>query len=117
MAYIILTIAFLVEAVFTAYCVVSKSNQPKAKSIIRISVLAAFIVLALLSAIEWSFRWYGLAMLLFIWGVIGVSTLLNGKRTGKEYNLGRMIGKRFLAFLLIATVKPERWGCYRMVQK
>jgi dienelactone hydrolase len=67
-------------------------------------MFAAFIIFTLLSIIEWSLRWYGLASLLFIWTVFAIVTLLNGEKTVKEYKQARVIRKAILSFLLVTIV-------------
>jgi hypothetical protein len=71
----ILIIAFVIEAAFATYCMVTKANQQKLRSIVWIGAFAAFAIFTLVSVIEWSFRWYGLAALLLVWAALGASTL------------------------------------------
>jgi hypothetical protein len=59
MGIIILIVAFVMEVVFAAYCIVMKSNQMRIRSIVYTSALAVFAILALVPVLEWSTRWYG----------------------------------------------------------
>jgi dienelactone hydrolase len=70
--------------------------------------LAAFVVLALVSVIQWSFRWYGLVLLLFIWAALGVSGLgpkkaeTDGHKTTPT--ILKAIGTVLLVFLVVIPV-------------
>lgn len=63
----ILIIAFTVEVIFAAYGLITKKNPEKARNRIRITSFAVFSIFIFFSVIQWNFRWYGLAILLFIW--------------------------------------------------
>jgi Ca2+/Na+ antiporter len=71
MGTIILLIAFVIEAVFVTYSIVTKSEQKTVRSYLRIAALAVFVLFTLPSVIKWSFRWYLLAALLFVWAALG----------------------------------------------
>lgn len=112
MGIIILTVALVIEIAFAIYCIVTRSNQEKLKNIIRIGAFAFFVLLTLISIIQWSFRWYGLGILLFIWAVLGVSGLIRkGKKA--EYKAVRTIlnaiGILLLVFVFLtpALVFPQ----------
>jgi Ca2+/Na+ antiporter len=100
MGTIILNIAFIAEIAFAVYCMATKSNKEKVRSYIRISGLAAFIVFTLLSIIRWSFRWYGLALLLLVWAVLGIWTLV-GKKAEKEFKAKPIVRRAIRGFLLV----------------
>lgn len=102
MAIGILIIAFVIETAFAAYCIITKSSQKKVRNLARIGALAVLVILALTSVVEWSFRWYGLAALLFIWAVLGVWSLVSKKEDKKAYQSGRIIGKAIFMVLLAA---------------
>lgn len=103
MGTIILIIAFVVVAVFAAYCIITKSDQQKAKSFVRIGALAAFVLFTLVSVIQWGFRWYLLAALLLVWAVLGVWTLARNKAEKKEYRAGRTLLRAVGALLLVCV--------------
>jgi dienelactone hydrolase len=67
-------------------------------------MFAVFIIFTLLSVIEWSFRWYALALLLYIRTVSAIITLLHGKKIEKEYKQGYIIRKAILSFMLVFIV-------------
>jgi hypothetical protein len=70
MGTIILIIAFVIEVAFATYCIITRSNQKRVRSFVRIGALAAFVLFMLVSVIQWSFRWYGLAVLLLVWAAL-----------------------------------------------
>ena len=105
MGTIILSVAILVEIAFAIYCITTRSSQEKARSYIRVGALVAFVLLTLTSVIQWSFRWYGLALLLLVWAVPGAWALLR-RKAEKDYRamsiVGRAIGGVLLVFVLLA---------------
>jgi len=56
----------------------------------RVGVFTSFVILTLISVIQWGFRWYGLAVLLFIWAALGAWTLIRKKYEKKGYRSGRL---------------------------
>ncbi len=113
MATMILIIAFVITAAFAAYCIVTRLDQEKTKSFIRIGVFAAFILFTLLSVIQWSFRWYPLAALLLIWAVRGAWNLISQRAQAslraekKEFKPGFSIFRAIATLLLVSiTVTP-----------
>ncbi|HEX2978763.1 MAG TPA: hypothetical protein VHO48_00735 [Anaerolineaceae bacterium] len=97
----ILIIGVLIEAAFTVYCIITKSNQSKAIRFLRIGAFAAFLALTLATVIEWSFRWYALAGLLTVWAAPAGWALIFPKEDKNGYRVGRVIGKAIGAVLLI----------------
>jgi dienelactone hydrolase len=97
----ILIIAIIIEATFAAYCFVTKSNQRRARSFVRIGAFAAFVVLTLVSVIQWGFRWYALAVLLLVWAALGALTLLRKKVEKAEFRAWRIVLKGMAMLLLV----------------
>jgi dienelactone hydrolase len=91
MGAIILIAALAIEVALAAYCIATKSSQNRVRSFVRVGALAAFVAFALASVIEWGFRWYGLAALLFVWSALGARTLLRSKGKGEKYGAGRVV--------------------------
>ena len=92
MGTIILIIAFVLEAAFATYCMITKSSQQKLRSFVRIGAFVVFAFFTLLRVIEWSFRWYALGALLFIWAAQGAWTLLiRSQGDKKEFRAGEMV--------------------------
>jgi dienelactone hydrolase len=107
MGTIILMIAFVMEVAFAAYCIITKSNQQRVRSFVRTGALAAFVLFILVSVIQWSFRWYGLAALLSVWAVLGAWTLI-GKKPEKQYKTRAIVLKAIGALLLVClAILPE----------
>ncbi len=101
MSDIILMVAFAVEALFAAYCIITKSNQSRLRNFVRIGALAAFLFFMLVAVIQWSFRWVGLAALLSIWALLGAWTLIGKKADKKAYKTGPILGKAVGTLLLV----------------
>jgi dienelactone hydrolase len=103
MGTVILIIAFVLEVAFAAYCIVTRSDQKKLRDFIRIGAFLSFILLALVSVIQWSFRWYALGALLLTWAVIGVWGLVR-KSEKKEYKTVRTVFKALGTLFLVGIV-------------
>jgi phosphoglycerol transferase MdoB-like AlkP superfamily enzyme len=58
--------AVVVETAFAVFCLITKSNQQRVRSIIGIAAFTIFLLLAAVQIIEWSLRYYALAVLLLI---------------------------------------------------
>ena len=101
MGTIILIVALVIEAAFATYCIITKSNQKKVRSFARIGAFAAFVTLTLVSVIQWSFRWYGLAALLLVWAALGAWTLIRNKEEKKEYKTSHIVFKAIAMLLLV----------------
>lgn len=101
MGTILLLIAFGIEAVFAVGCMITKSDQEKLKSYTRIGALAAFILLTLVSVIEWSFRWYLLAALLLVWAMFGVWSLVRKPNEKKAYRVAPATTRAILMLLSV----------------
>ena len=97
----LLIVALVIEAAFATYCIITKSNQKKIRSFVRIGAFAAFVIFTLVSVIQWSFRWYGLAALLLVWAALGAWTLIRKKEEKKEYKTGRIVFNAIAMLLLI----------------
>ncbi len=104
MGTIILIATFCIQIAFTTYCLITRSSQEKVRSYIRISVLILFVLLTLLTIIQWSFRWYGLAALLTVWTILGVWMLVRRKADTKKFSAGGAIVKGFGSLLLVCLV-------------
>jgi dienelactone hydrolase len=101
MGTVILIIAFVIEAAFAAYCIITKSSQKKVRSYVRIGAFAAFVLFTLVSVIRWSFRWYALAALLLVWAALGAWTLIRKRVEKKEYRAWRSVVGAIGALLLV----------------
>jgi predicted dienelactone hydrolase len=108
MGTLFLIIAFLIETSFAAYCIITKSNHRNIRSFARIGVFGAFVFFTLILVIQWSFRWYGVAILLLIWAALGAWTLIGKQEDKKGYKTGQVVINAIGALLLvIIATTPE----------
>jgi dienelactone hydrolase len=107
MGIIIFLIAVIVEITFAAFCIITKSNHVKERSIIRIAAFAGFVLLAVLPIIDWSFRYYALASLLLLLSIIGAKNLIQQKEEIREYKAVRVVLKAVgMTVLIFALTLP-----------
>ena len=108
MGIFIFLIAVVVEIAFAVFCITTKSNQQKVRSIIRIAAFAGFVLFTILPIVDWSFRYYTLAALLLLLAVIGAVTLIRKKEGKRAYKAMRIvlkgIGMTALIFMLTLPV-------------
>ena len=83
MGTIILVALLTVETIFLAWSLKSKDNQIRAKSIIQITELILFTILAIVGALEWGFRYYLLFVVLVIQVIAAVVVIV--KKTKETY--------------------------------
>ncbi|MDT4763205.1 acetylxylan esterase [Sphaerochaeta sp. PS] len=100
--YIFLTLV-AAEIIFTAFCILTRSDQQRVRSILRLAGFAFFVLLCTISLIEWTLRYYSLAALLLLLAILGVTTL-KGKKVHKRpytatYMVLRAIGMIVLFFI------------------
>lgn len=101
MGIIIIIIAAVIEAVFGAYCIATKSNQKRVRSWVRISAFVIFVIFTLVSVIQWSFSWKPLAAILLIWTIVGGVSLIRKKGDKKEYKAVCVVFKAIGMWLVI----------------
>jgi dienelactone hydrolase len=104
MSTIILIIAVVVELAFAAYCIFTKSSQARVRDFIRAGAFAAFVLFALASVVQWSFRWVLLAALLFVWAVLGAWSLARNRAAKNGYGPGRTVFKALAGVVLVGLV-------------
>lgn len=98
--YILLT-ALVVEVVFAVFCIRTKSNQQKIRSILRITALAVFVLFSISTIIDWSLRYYTLAALLLLLAIIGAMALVCKREEKRPYKAARVVFKAIGMTLLI----------------
>jgi predicted dienelactone hydrolase len=102
MGAIILILAAVIEIAFAAYCITTKSTQPKIRSWVRVGAGVTFVLLTLVSVIQWSFRWYLLAVVLGIWALTaGLSLSRNRVVANQGYSPLRIILKAIALWLVV----------------
>jgi dienelactone hydrolase len=93
--------AVVVEIAFAVLCIITKSNQQKVRSIIRIAAFVGFVLFTAVTIIEWSIRYYILAALLLVLAVIGAVALIRKKEEKRPYKVFRVVFKGIGMTLLI----------------
>ncbi|WBW95842.1 alpha/beta hydrolase family protein [Oceanirhabdus sp. W0125-5] len=125
MGIIILIISAFIEISFAIYCIATKSNQKKVRSVIRIIAFFTFIMFTLISVIQWSFRWKLLAALLVILTIISVISLIRKKADRKNYKTKNILLKGIAMWLIVVIAAtpalifpqyklPEMTGKYKV---
>ena len=104
MGMIILMAELVIEIAFATYCVITKSNQGKLRSYLRIGAFAVFILLTLVSVIQWGSRWYLLAILLLVWAALGLWALLRKQDQVKPFQARTILFKAIATLLLVIIV-------------
>lgn len=113
MGVLLLVTAIVIEMAFAVYCIVTKLNQKKNRSIIRIAAFIGFALITVLQIINWSFRYYALFALLLLLAVLGAITLIRKKQEKRAYKAVhvalRAIGMTALLFIVLfpAILFPE----------
>ncbi len=97
----ILIIATIIEVALAAYSLITKSSQNKIRGWIRIGTFAAFVILSLVSVIQWGLRWYLLAAVLLILTIVGSISLIRMKSDKKEFKSGRIVFKAIAMWLVV----------------
>ncbi len=110
--------AVVVETAFAVFCVITKSNQQKVRSIIRIAAFKIFLLLVAVQIIEWSIRYYSLAVLLLILAVIGAVDLICRKEEKRPYKVARVVLKAIgmTVLMFAATLPAIIFPQYNMVE-
>lgn len=98
---IIIITAASIEIALALFSIVTKSNKPVIRGIIRLSYLICFVLLTILSVIQWSFRYYALAVLLLSLALIGTIPLIR-KPKEKPYKHAHTLLKTFGMIILIS---------------
>lgn len=85
MGTLIFLTAVVAEIAIAVFCIITKSNQQEVRNIIRIAAFIIFMLLTVLSIIDWSFRYYTIAALLLIFAVKRAVALIRKMEEKKEY--------------------------------
>lgn len=99
--------AVIVETAFVVFCLVTKSNQQKARSIIGMAAFTIFLLLVAVQIMEWGIRYYALAVLLLILAVIGAVDLIRRKEERRPYKAVHVVLKAIgMTVLVFAATLP-----------
>lgn len=107
MGIIIWTGAVLVEALLAVYCIMTKSNQKKIRSIIHMVMFTVLMLMVVFKVVDFSSSYYPLAALLLLQAVIDVKFLVShkGERAYKGVHItGKTIGMAGLYFLVTLPI-------------
>lgn len=115
---LIFVITIVFEVAFAIYCIKTRSYQMKVRSIIRIAAFTGFVLLFVLSVIDWSFRYYTLAALLILLAVIGVVALIRKGVEKRIYKTVRVVLKALAMTMLIfvATLPAILFPQYKLLE-
>lgn len=103
MGTVVLITVFLIELIVMIHCFGTKTSTERLRNLLGIAALAVFSLLALTGKIEWSFRWYGPVLLVFIWSGIAFFRLWSPGGEVREHRAGRVI-LRSVAKMLLVTI-------------
>lgn len=111
MGIILLAALIIGELTFAALSIITKNLCLQEKNVVHISEFALLVVLLFSGIFEWSFRYYGIALVLLIQAVIAGIGLWRGK--DKPYKLSKVIRNLvtiillYIAVLTISIVCPQ----------
>lgn len=104
MGIVLFLTAVIIELLVAAFCLISKSEHRKERSVIRIASFSGFVLLTILPVVDWSFRYYALSLLLLLLAIIGVITLMKKSEEDVDYKAGRIIIKTTGMIVLFSVV-------------
>lgn len=118
MGILIYIFVFFIEVTIAIGSIFAKSNLMKVRNPVRIGTFVLFVILTLTSVIEWSFRYYALAFLLFLMAVIGAVNLIRHKEERKSYNASRTVWKAIgmIELLFVLTLPAIIFPQYRAIE-
>ena len=90
----------LIEIFFFVWSVITKNRHTTEKAVVRIAEGLLLVVLLLTGVFEWSFRYYGILILLGIQAIVGVVRLV--RRDEEPYSLGKSVFALISCVLLFA---------------
>ena len=96
--------AVVLEISFAGFCINTKSDQPRVRSIIRIVAFTGFAMFTVLPIIDWSFRYYTLAAFLLFLAIIGAVALIRKKEEKRAYKSVSVVLKAIGMTVLIFTL-------------
>ncbi len=125
MGMFLITMMLVFQIVFTVYCIKTQDNQNKVRSWFWLSTFIMFIGLILTSIIDWSFQWYLLGTLLFIFAIMSLFRLATGKFGRKPFEKPRVVCRGIVTIFAFALVTipaiifpqyedPEMTGEYKV---
>jgi dienelactone hydrolase len=104
MGIIIFSILIIIELTLAVYSITKKSNSINERSITRIASFIVFLLLVLLSIIEWGPVYYILTLYLLILSSISFIRIIKGRLDIREYRTVRIVFKTIVLLMLIFIV-------------
>ena len=104
MGLFVIIMVLIFEVAFIFYCIKTKDNQIKSKSRFSIAGFIIFVGATLSSIIGWSFQWYLLGFLLFIFAIIGGIRLISKKVVRKPYKRWRVVLRGIVMIFILEVV-------------
>lgn len=101
MGKVILLILSVIELALMTYSLLTKSRQEKTRSVVHLVAFAVFASLVAGSVIPWSFRWVGLAALLFILAARALWVLVYSRSQEGEYRVRGIVSRSIIILLLV----------------
>lgn len=97
----------LIETALAAFCIITKSNQVKIRSTLRIAAFLTLVLLTVLPIIDWSFRYYSLTALLLVLSIMGAINLIQPKEEKKTFKAAPVVFKALgLSLLFFVSTLP-----------
>ncbi len=93
-----------IEILILIFCLFTRSEQKKIRSIIHIGIFLVFTIGVITSLIPWNFRWYGLGILLLVLALHGIWTLVTSKQLKDQFKTRTIVVKATVDILLIFVV-------------
>jgi len=93
-----------IEILILIFCLFTRSEQKKIRSITHIGIFLVFTMGVFTSLISWDFRWYGLGILLLVLALHGIWTLFASKQNKDQFKARTIVVKAAFVILLIIVV-------------
>ncbi|MBE0684398.1 MAG: hypothetical protein IH585_00195, partial [Anaerolineaceae bacterium] len=90
-----------IEILILIFCLFTRSEQKKIRSITHIGIFLVFTIGVFTSLIPWDFRWYGLGILLLLLALHGTWTLFASKQRKGQFKARTIVEKATFVILLI----------------
>lgn len=93
-----------IEILILIFCLFTRSEPKKIRSITHIGIFLVFTIGVFTSLIPWDYRWYGLGILLLLLALHGTWTLLTSKHRKGQFKARTIVVKATFVILLIFIV-------------
>lgn len=105
MGSLLFILAVVVEAILMVFCLRTRSQQIRAKGLVRLGTLTGFALLVALGVIDWGTRYYALAAFLLLVTIIGIVSSIRKQEVA--FRAGRVVLRAIgMTVLLFAATLP-----------